>query len=97
MATLITSGVDYSRFFDDLRTVVRQEVTQAITAEKARQIAPEVGGLEVATDVTGLSDASIYRLVSERAIPHSKKGNRLYFNRADLLEWVAQGRRGVTS
>lgn len=55
---------------------------------------PEVGGIELAQQITRLSKPRLYALVSARGIPHSKRGNKLYFNRAELLEWVAAGRRG---
>ena len=59
--------------------------------------APEVGGIELAQQVTRLSKPRIYALVSARELPHSKRGNKLYFNRADLLAWVSAGRRGETA
>jgi excisionase family DNA binding protein len=55
--------------------------------------APEVGGIELAQEVTRLSKPRIYALVSARDIPHAKRGNKLYFNRTELLEWVAAGKR----
>jgi predicted DNA-binding transcriptional regulator AlpA len=55
---------------------------------------PEIGGIELAQQITSLSKARIYALVSAREIPHSKRGNKLYFNRAELLDWVAAGKRG---
>ncbi|OON68128.1 helix-turn-helix domain-containing protein [Hymenobacter sp. CRA2] len=55
--------------------------------------ADEVGGVELAQEVTRLSKARIYTLVSSRQIPHSKRGNKLYFNRAELLKWVNEGKR----
>jgi len=57
----------------------------------------EVGGIEIAQEVTRLSKPRIYALVSARGIPHAKRGNKLYFNRAELLEWVAQGKRTTHS
>ena len=90
MATLITSGVDYAQFFDDLRTVIRHEVTQA---NGQGLTLPEVGGIELAQEVTRLSKPRIYALVSARGIPHAKRGNKLYFNRVDLLAWINNGRR----
>lgn len=57
----------------------------------------EVGGIELAQQVTRLSKPRIYALVSARGIPHAKRGNKLYFNRAELLEWVAQGKRTTHS
>lgn len=56
--------------------------------------APEVGGIELAQQITRLSKPRLYALVSARGIPHSKRGNKLYFNRAELLAWVAAGQRG---
>lgn len=55
--------------------------------------APEIGGLELAQEITRLSKPRLYALVSSRGIPHSKRGNKLYFNRAELLAWVADGSR----
>lgn len=60
------------------------------------QPAAEVGGIELAQEVTRLSKARVYALVSARAIPHAKRGNKLYFNRAELLIWVERGKRGET-
>ena len=54
---------------------------------------PEVGGIELAQEITRLSKPRLYALVSARGIPHSKRGNKLYFNRAELLSWVERGRR----
>ena len=45
--------------------------------------APEVGGIELAQQVTRLSKPRLYALVSARGIPHAKRGNKLYFTRAD--------------
>jgi excisionase family DNA binding protein len=59
--------------------------------------APEVGGIELAQQVTRLSKPRLYALVSAREIPHAKRGNKLYFNRAELLAWVAAGKRGEGS
>lgn len=58
--------------------------------------ATEVGGIELAQQLTRLSKPRLYALVSARGIPHAKRGNKLYFNRAELLEWVAAGKRGET-
>ncbi|MBO3273202.1 hypothetical protein [Hymenobacter defluvii] len=38
MATVITSGVDYARFFDDLRAVIRQEIKQARLIETSEEL-----------------------------------------------------------
>ncbi|MDQ2792848.1 MAG: helix-turn-helix domain-containing protein [Bacteroidota bacterium] len=60
----------------------------------ASKPADEVGGIELAQEITRLSKARIYALVSAGQLPNSKRGNKLYFNRTDLLAWVGQGKRG---
>lgn len=52
-----------------------------------------VGSIDLAREVTRLSKARIYALVSARKIPHMKIGNKLHFDRAELLSWIATGRR----
>ena len=53
----------------------------------------EIGGIQLAADVTGLSKARIYTLVAERKIPHKKRGNKLYFERNELINWINEGSR----
>ena len=93
VAQVLTSGVEYAQFFDDLRAMVRHEVKQAI-GNTAGAPAPEVGGIELAQHITRLSKPRIYALVSARGIPHAKRGNKLYFNLTELLAWVNAGKRG---
>ncbi|HMV07550.1 MAG TPA: helix-turn-helix domain-containing protein [Cyclobacteriaceae bacterium] len=71
-----------------------QFLTQSVSIEKDLS-ARDVGGLEIAVQETGLSTHSIYRLVSERKIPHSKKGGRLYFSRKALQRWIEEGQRSI--
>jgi hypothetical protein len=54
---------------------------------------PEIGGIELAQEITRLSRARLYALVSARQIPHAKRGNKLYFTHAELQAWVMAGKR----
>lgn len=54
---------------------------------------PETGGLDLAEAITGLSRGTIYKLTCTRAIPHHKKGGKLYFFRDELLSWIREGNR----
>jgi predicted DNA-binding transcriptional regulator AlpA len=54
---------------------------------------PEIGGIELAQEITRLSKARIYALVSARQIPHAKRGNKLYFTHSELQEWITVGQR----
>ncbi len=53
----------------------------------------ELGGIDLAIELTGLAKPTIYGLVSTRKIPHSKQGKRLYFSRQELTDWLRQGKR----
>lgn len=66
---------------------------ERLPPSEATPMTPEIGGLALAQEITRLSQARIYALVSMRQIPHSKKGNKLYFNRAELISWVKAGKR----
>lgn len=52
-----------------------------------------IGGIDLATVVTGYAKPTIYGLVSDRKIPHAKRGKKLYFSRDDLYQWISQGDR----
>jgi predicted DNA-binding transcriptional regulator AlpA len=97
--TTQTTEAMHNPFADIETRLSRIEAQQQETLQCLRQAiaqpAPQVGGVELAQEVTHLSKSRIYVLVSERAIPHAKRGNRLYFNRAELLEWVAAGNRAA--
>lgn len=43
----------------------------------------------------GMRPSTLYNLVSQRRIPNSKKGKRLFFSRKALLTWVESGKREV--
>ena len=81
---------------DDIRAAVRREL-ETFFAENSfaheQSKTDEIGGIELAIEITGLAKPTIYSLVSERKLPHSKRGKKLYFSRRDLLEWVAAGKR----
>ena len=79
----------------DRRLSAIEQVLQELKQQRGNQTTPadEVGGIDLATQVTRLSKPRIYTLVSERKIPHKKRGNRLTFRRSELLNWLDEGNR----
>ncbi len=53
---------------------------------------PEILNIQQASEFLHLKVASVYEKTSAKHIPHFKKGNRLYFNRAELEAWVQEGK-----
>lgn len=77
-----------------IRPLIREAVAEALQHHQSTTApADEIGGIELARNVTRLSAARIYTLVSKRLIPHKKRGNRLTFRRAELLAWLDEGNR----
>jgi excisionase family DNA binding protein len=71
-----------------VRKVVRESIGQKSSPE------PEylIGIKEAAREILGLSESRVYTLCSTKKIPHIKRGNRLYFSRQELLEWLKAGK-----
>ncbi|WP_051054183.1 helix-turn-helix domain-containing protein [Fibrella aestuarina] len=86
---------NYFEIWDKRLTAIeanQQEILARLSSANATST-EEIGGIELATQITRLSKPRIYTLVSERAIPHKKRGNRLTFRRSELLDWLDQGNR----
>ena len=82
----------FAHILDEFRIIVRQELAALLQAPHAAST-DEVGGIDLAVEVTRLSKSRIYALVQQRGIPHCKRGKKLYFNRVELLAWIKVGNR----
>lgn len=59
--------------------------------------ADEIGGLDLAVEITGLARRTLYKLTHRREIPHRRVGGRLYFRRSELEQWLDAGRRPMVA
>lgn len=78
---------------DDISRAIRDELKSYFEQQEEKEREDEIGGIELALEVTKLAKPTIYGLVSERKIPHSKRGKKLYFSRKELLIWLTNGKR----
>lgn len=78
---------------DDITRTIRNELKAYFAGLEEIEHEDEIGGIELAIELTGLAKPTIYGLVSERKIPHSKRGKKLYFSRRELLIWLTDGKR----
>lgn len=53
--------------------------------------------IKQASILLGLAVPTIYAKVSDRLIPHSKKGKKLFFSKTQLTDWVKSGQRKTVS
>lgn len=66
---------------------------RALKSRTNEKPADEIGGLDMAVEITRLARRTIYKLTHRREIPHRRVGGRLYFRRNELESWIDAGRR----
>lgn len=78
---------------------IEHKIDQLIKISSSSQqiMEKEIGSIEMAAEVTGLSRHTIYRMTSEGKIPFSKKYGKLYFNRKSILEWIEEDKTILSS
>ena len=80
----------------EVRQLLRQEL-EAFFAEYAlptsQPESDQIGGIDLAQQITGLAKPTIYGLVAQSKIPCMKQGKKLYFSSRELTDWIKQGKR----
>jgi excisionase family DNA binding protein len=85
--------------FEEINTRLDALASEIRALKRANKENPtdEIGGLDLALEVTGLAARTIYKLTHRRTIPHRRVGGRLYFRRSELEAWLDGGRRPMAS
>ena len=82
----LPEAVDYLvKEVSQLRLLINHQSDSTSTTSKLLDI-------KGAADFLGLSIPTIYGKVSRRELPFMKRGNRLYFDSSELLEYIKEGR-----
>jgi predicted DNA-binding transcriptional regulator AlpA len=81
----------------EVRQLLRQELEDFFAehpvASTPQPQSDEIGGIELAQQITGLARPTIYSLVAKSRIPCMKQGKKLYFSGRELTDWIKQGKR----
>ena len=79
----------------ELQDLFQQTVQTLVAQFSVRDTPPnqELLAVPEACDLLKVAKPTLYNLVHRKAIPHMKRGRRLYFSYRELLAWVAQGRK----
>lgn len=48
--------------------------------------------VDEAAEMLGVAKATLYTKSSKALIPHMKRGNRLYFSKSELIDWLKKAR-----
>jgi excisionase family DNA binding protein len=82
---------------EDLRQMFREEISaQANNLSKSSSnssASKELLRPAEACLYLKIARSTLYNMVYKRAIPHMKKGKKLYFDKEELNEWVLSGRK----
>lgn len=75
----------------DMLTAVMEKLDTIISAPKADEDMHTVLDIKEASKLVGKTVGTLYTLTSQKAIPFSKRGNKLYFFKDELLAWIKSG------
>ena len=78
----------------DLKNLIKESIREVMEqTERKPESEDETGGIELAIRITGYARSTVYALVSQRVLPHAKRGKKLWFSKADLVMWIKNGKR----
>lgn len=79
---------------EEFKNFLKQAITEVLADKNInnQSAVPELLDIKQAADFLKLKVTTLYEKTSQRSIPHFKKGNKLYFNRLALTEWLNSGR-----
>jgi predicted DNA-binding transcriptional regulator AlpA len=86
--------------FEELPNLIadlKNEVSEmkALLLNKA-ELQPEIETpipLDEVVPITGLTKPTLYGYVQRNEIPYHKKGNRLYFFKSEIIDWIKTGKQ----
>lgn len=90
MALSFLTNLDEKEFKQFLKDALKEILSENLSALKPQL--PEILNVQQAADFLKLKINTLYEKTSQKSIPHFKKGNKLYFHRTELEEWIKQGK-----
>ena len=89
----------FETIFSELREIKAHlsTITRQFTDTNGKPAPDEFFDVNKASEFTNKAKATIYGLASKGLIPFLKQGNRLYFSKKELNEWILSGRKNMIS
>lgn len=88
-ASFLTSLTE-EEFKEFLKSAIKEIISEDL--KQSNPSLPDLLNIKEAADFLKLKITTIYEKTSQKVIPHFKKGNKLYFNRSELEEWIKTGK-----
>jgi excisionase family DNA binding protein len=90
MSTSFLTSLSEQEFKDFLKSAIRETLSEEL--KQLGQALPDTLGIKEAANFLKLKITTLYEKTSRKLIPHFKKGNKLYFLKAELEEWIKKGK-----
>lgn len=88
-ASFLTSLTE-QEFKEFLKSAIKEILSEDL--KNLKSDLPDILNIREAASFLKLKIATLYEKTSLKVIPHFKKGNKLYFKRKELEEWIKSGK-----
>ncbi len=88
-ASFLTSLTE-QEFKEFLKSAIKEILSEDL--KNLKNDLPDILNIREAASFLKLKIATLYEKTSLKVIPHFKKGNKLYFKRKELEEWIRSGK-----
>lgn len=75
-----------------LKKCVQEVLQENLPLLQNQKILPDILDIKQAATFLKLKITTLYEKTSRKLIPHFKKGNKLYFKRPELEQWIGKGK-----
>jgi len=79
----------------EIQQLIESAVVKALDQKSLKKKSDQDSflGVDEAALFLGIAKATLYGKCSKLLVPHFKKGKKLYFDKAELLDWLKSGKR----
>lgn len=95
MNTSFLTSFNEQEFKDFLKSAIKEVLLEEFKQLKPEQ--PTTLSINEAAKFLKLKITTLYEKTSRKLIPHFKKGNKLYFNKDELEDWIKKGKVKIAS
>jgi hypothetical protein len=85
MTVIITQGIPYQQLLDDVRALVRYEMSQNRPELLAAPVSEELLSIKAAAEMLKVSVATIHEYKRRGLLPYIKLAGRAFIRRSDVL------------
>ena len=91
MSTIIlTTNLSETEFKEFLKAALKEILSEGLDQLKPQE--PKPLDINEAAALLKLKITTLYEKTCRKLIPHFKKGNKVYFDKAELLQWIKGGK-----